>query len=458
MLLTAVNLSAQGFSLLHIFSAASNTNWDGAEPRADLLLFGNLLYGTTPLGGTNGYGTVFSVNTNGTDFTVLHTFSGAVDGTVPNKKLLLFGNLLYGIVGRGTNLAGYGSIFVMETNGSNFSILYTFSTNTDGAFGEPNGGLILAGDTLYGTAYQGGITNGGSIFSINTNGTLNWAYLFNSATDGENPLGTLLLSGGTLYGTARNGGSNNLFGTVFSIGTNGNDFTVLHTFAGGTNLDAHNPDAGLVLAGTMLYGTTVFGGTNNHGTVFSINTNGRSYSILHSFAGVGELPEAGLVQRGSTLYGTTLGDGSDSSGTVYSVNMDGSSFTILHTFSVANTDDGDTNADGAQPYGELAMVGNVLYGTTSSGGVSGDGTIFSQAIIPAFSNLDVAGNNVALSGINALAGDTYTLFTSTNLGVPLNQWQPVATNVLLEGGNFTLTATNAVQTGAASQFFILEAQ
>ena len=458
----ASTLPAQTVALLHTFSASNGiTNWDGAEPRADLVLSGNTLFGTTPLGGTNGYGTVFSVNTDGTGFTVLHTFTGGSDGAVPNKDLWLSGNTLYGLVGRGTNLVGYGSVFAMDTNGGNFSLLYTFTTNTDGAIGQPNGGLILCGDTLYGTAYQGGNTNAGSIFAINTNGTFKLLHLFTADTDGENPLGTLVLSSGTLYGTARNGGTNGLFGTAFSINTNGNDFAVLHTFAGSTNLDGHNPDAGLVLSGNTLYGTTVFGGTNGGGTVFAINTDGSGYSVIHSFdpaAGEGKLPEGGLVARGNTLYGTTLGNGTSLGGTIYSVNTDGSSFTLLHTFSMANSDEGYTNSDGSQPYDSLAMDGNMLYGTTSLGGLTGMGTVFSLAIVPDIASFSLAGTNLVINAQNGMSGRTYTVLMSTNLTLPISQWTPVTTNGLASGGNFTITATNAVSSGASQQFYLLQGQ
>ncbi len=434
------------------------TNWDGAETRADLWLSGNSLYGTAPLGGSNGYGTVFSLNTDGTGFTVLHTFSGGADGSVPNKDLVLAGDRLYGITGRGTNLAGYGSIFELDTNGSNFSLVYTFDPSSNGSLGQPNGGLTYDHGTLYGTAFSGGISNAGTIFSLATNGNLNWAYSFNPGTDGQNPLGSLVLTNGTLYGTARNGGTNGLFGTVFSISTNGDNYLVLHTFAGGTNQDGHNPNAGLLLSGNTLYGTTGFGGTNNHGTVFSINTDGSGYTVIHSFAGVGEIAEAGLIQWGDTLYGTTLGNGSSAGGTLFSVSTNGGSFTLLHAFSLADSNDGYTNSDGDAPYGQLLMSGNLLYGTTSLGGAGGNGVVFRQAIIPSVSGFSLAGSNLVLSGVNALAGDTYTLLASTNLALPLNQWSPLATNMLSGGGNFTLTATNAVDGTLGGRFYLLQAR
>jgi uncharacterized repeat protein (TIGR03803 family) len=67
-----------------------------------LVLSGNALYGTTRNGG-NGNGTVFSISTDGTGFTALHSFSGTSgslttnnDGAVPYAGLVLSGNTLYG--------------------------------------------------------------------------------------------------------------------------------------------------------------------------------------------------------------------------------------------------------------------------------------------------------------------------------------------------------------------------
>ena len=69
----------------------TGTNSDGAEPQASLIISGNKLYGTTYGGGSSGGGTVFAVNTNGTGFTNLHSFTGGSDGTVP-VGLILWGN------------------------------------------------------------------------------------------------------------------------------------------------------------------------------------------------------------------------------------------------------------------------------------------------------------------------------------------------------------------------------
>jgi uncharacterized repeat protein (TIGR03803 family) len=62
--------------------------------------------------------------------------------------------------------------------------------------------------------------------------------------------------------------------------------SILHSFAGGT-ADGSAPVASLMLAGNSLFGTTLFGGGSlaGKGTVFSLNTDGTSYQVLHKFTG-----------------------------------------------------------------------------------------------------------------------------------------------------------------------------
>jgi uncharacterized repeat protein (TIGR03803 family) len=306
--------------------------------------------------------------------------------------------------------------------------------------------------------YQGGISNQGTIFSLNTNGTFTLLHQFAQYTDGQNPLGRLILANGTLYGTARNFGTNGVSGgTVFSISANGGNFTVLHYFSKSTNnSDGFFPNAGMILNSNTLYGTTSFGGAYNGGTVFSIATNGGAYSVLHSFntaAGEGKIPEGEVVMAGDTLYGTTLGNGTSLSGTVFSVNTDGSSFTTLYKFSSNNS---GTNLDGAQPYDAPVLSGNVLYGTTMVGGPFGGGTIFSQAIVPLISNVTISATNLTLNAIEGMENESCTVLTSPNLSMPLNLWTPLATNLLTSGGNFTITVTNALSPGTSQGFYTFQ--
>src|ERR1019366_5829087 len=96
-----------------------------------------------------------------------------------------------------------------------------------------------------------------------TAGTGSFPNVTNS--DGANPFAGLILSGNTLYGTAIIGGSSGN-GTVFKINTDSSGFTKLYSFTGGN--DGARPEAGLVLSGDTLYGTADEGGSSDNGTVF----------------------------------------------------------------------------------------------------------------------------------------------------------------------------------------------
>ena len=97
------------------------------------------------------------------------------------------------------------------------------------------------------------------------------------------PLGSLIVSGMSLYGMTFSGGSAGK-GVVFRVGTDGTGYTVLHAFVGGS-ADGDEPEGGLLLVGSTLYGMTQLGGTDALGTIFGINTDGSDFSIVHSFAG-----------------------------------------------------------------------------------------------------------------------------------------------------------------------------
>jgi uncharacterized repeat protein (TIGR03803 family) len=239
-LIPAGRASAQTFTNLHNFSALSTSapygNLDGAYPVAGLILSGNTLYGTAAFGGSSSVGTVFAVHNDGTGFTNLHSFINGSDGAYPRAGLILSGNTLYGTASQGGG-SGYGMVFAVSTNGTGLTKLHSFTGGSDGTL--PYAGLILSGNTLYGTAVQGGYYGYGAVFAVNTNGTgFTNLYSFTGGNDGAGPNG-LTLSGNTLYGTAVQGGSSGV-GTVFAVNTNG----ILHlvSIPTATELIPYMPD------------------------------------------------------------------------------------------------------------------------------------------------------------------------------------------------------------------------
>jgi uncharacterized repeat protein (TIGR03803 family) len=442
------------------------------------------MFGTASLGGNSGQGTVFALNTDGTGFSVLHNFTNR-DGAFPAAGLILSGDTLYGTTENGGG-SDNGTVFAMTTNGTGFTVLHNFTarnrttfTNSDGA--APTAALILSGNMLYGTANRGGSGNEGTVFALNINNTnftvlhsftvANYDPNFNlTNSDGANPDARLILSGDTLYGTASRGGTG-AAGSVFAVNTNGTVFKVLHDFSAVdfltlTNSDGANPQAGLILSGDTLYGTAFQGGSANSGTVFAVNTNGTIFTNLYSFTGGsdGASPVAELVLSSNTLFGTArAGGNSGGEGTVFALNTDGSGFTVLHGFTVEYYDSNGnpTNSDGANPQAGLVFSGDTLYGTTSGGGSGGNGTVFSLSFVPAqltILGVTLSGTNLVINGANGQSGGAYATLMSPDLSLPLNQWTPVATNVLNVTGDFTFTATNAVDAKAPQRFYILQTQ
>jgi uncharacterized repeat protein (TIGR03803 family) len=256
---------------------------DGADPTAELVQGSDgYLYGTTDSGGKYvnfGYGTVFKISTNGT-FTSLYSFTGAHDGANPYAGLVqgsdgsFYGTTYVG----GTN--GYGTVFKISTNGV-LTSLYSFIGGSfvggfDGA--NPNTVLVPGSDGyFYGTTFHGGdsppgFLADGTVFKISTNGALTTLYAFTGGSDGANP-NTELVPGsdGYFYGTTLLGGNTSLNdgtgdGTVFKISTNG-VLTSLHSFAGGN--DGARPNGLAQGSDGSFYGAAT-GGQGGEGILFRL--------------------------------------------------------------------------------------------------------------------------------------------------------------------------------------------
>jgi len=261
------------------------------------------------------------------------------------------------------------------TQAENFRVLHVFA-GADGA--SPYAALIQdARGVLYGTTISGGAYGEGTVFAVDTSGNERVLHSFNNRTgeDGYSPFATLVKDGrGNLYGTTMFGGAH-LGGTVFVVKIMGveklGEEKVLYSFAGGT--DGANPQSSLIRdAAGSLYGTTLYGGAQTYGTVFVVDTKGEE-KVLHSFDSApfdGSTPIGGLVQAAAeNFYGTTYTGGASGQGTVFVIDKTGKE-QVLHSFS-------GTDQDGALPSAGLVEdeAGN-LYGTTVDGGPHNDGTVF----------------------------------------------------------------------------------
>ena len=166
---------------------------------------------------------------------------------------------------------------------------------------------------------SGGALGYGNIYKLTLDGALTNLYSFTGGTDGSSPQGTLVQgSDGALYGTTEHNRISifDFYGTIFRVTTNG----ALGTLYALNNGDGHYPAAGLIQGSDgNFYGTTFNGGASDNGTVFRVAPNGK-YSTLVEFDGFddGAHPTAALVEGlDGSFYGTTASGGLGGQGTIF---------------------------------------------------------------------------------------------------------------------------------------------
>jgi len=381
---------------------------DGSLP-SGITLDNGLLFGATIQGGAFSSGLLFVIGTSGSNFTVIHDFAGPpADGASPNEPLVFNGTIFGTTYVGGTD--GFGTIFKVATNGTGYTVLRNFTNIPDAQY--PVAGLISDGATLYGTSLDGGSDGVGTVFKIDMDGA-NFSILhhFTNNPDGAMPQGQLWLDGATLYGTTASGGNNNL-GTIFKLNTNGGDYSVVFNFS--NTPSAKTPFAGPTLAGGLIYGVGTAGGTDNLGAVFCLATNGAGFTVIHSFTNSeSQSPQGALVESNGILYGTSVARGTGLSGTVFQLATNGADFLVLQNFTNATT--------GANPKGPLVFNGNTLFGTANTGGSGGGGALFSLQLSPVITLQPQGGtitNGDSVTFISAATGATplgYQWLFSTNI-------------------------------------------
>ncbi len=412
-------------TVLHTFSAGGpddlvpshHANSDGSRPQAPLLQGRDgTWYGTTSSGGANGTGVIFKMNSDGTGFTVLHSFGPLTaffgndtnsDGCWPEGALVLGSDgTLYGAASQG-GPGGSGTIFKLNPDGSSFALLHSFEPkgegrrNADGA--SPRGLAVGPDHFLYGTASFGGKEGHGVIFRITQTGAdYTMLHVFGSVSPkgdlnnvnagGALPSAAVIIDKEeTLYGTTNIGGAQG-YGIVYRMNADGKNFVVLHNF-GRKGSDFKNngafPGGTLTLGpNNVLYGATRQGGAFDGGTVFKVNVAGTNFTVLHSFPNPnlsnveGTLPaDPVILGKEGRLYGLTGAGGRAGNGTLFSVSSAGADFAVLHAFGVSSNTVPHTD-DGGAPTSPMFGADGELYGVADGGGANGTGTVF-RVMFPA---------------------------------------------------------------------------
>jgi uncharacterized repeat protein (TIGR03803 family) len=449
----------------------------GAGPVALIQGHDGNFYGVTTTSGT-GAGCVFEMTPQGVT-TILHKFGdGSVshDGAMPSAGLIQAsdGNF-YGTTSSGGS-AGKGTVFAITSLGA-VTILHSFgdgSVVNDGAV--PQSSLIQGSDgNLYGTTSQGGSAGEGAVFKITLPGVLTILHSFGDGTitgDGVSPtFGLTQDVQGNLYGTTSYGGSANQ-GAVYKINAQ-MQTSILYSFAqptsfafssGSVDLPAsgpggYYPNSRLILGSDgNLYGTTTASGFG-YGTVFKITPQGQE-SVLHYF-GDGTVSSDGregsegenplLQGSDGNFYGTTAAGGSAGKGALFEVTPSGQT-TLLHSFG-----DGTVTNDGITPEaGIIQGSDGAIYGTTSSGGSAGLGTIFKvvSALPEIASSLSVYGAVGVDFSYQTVATQTPTSYSASGLPTGLSiddiTGQIFGTPVATGTSRVTLTVTNAAGSNSST--------
>lgn len=371
-----------GFTELANFSYPIADDGSNAAPPVVLAMNG-LLYGTTRAGGFSNLGVVYRMKPDGSDYGILHQFSGVNEGADPAGGVVDgHDGYLYGTTISGGTQAR-GTVFRIGYDGGDYSVLYNLRTNRAGANpidpANPLAPLLVASDGfLYGVGTSGGSANRGGIFKAARDASFFTNLHSLVPGEGRSPVAALTEGpDGLLYGCTDAGGSGtNNAGTIFRLSKDGSGFQTLRTFAPASS--GQFPDGKLFITtdGTI-YGTTFGGGTNGLGTIFRFQSAGSNYGVLHHFGASidGRRPTTGLVEAedGSLIGGTRFGGegaAGQQLGTLYKINKDGTGYEILRSFT-------GSSGDGESIFSTLAKgEGDTFYGTTALGGNTASGTVF----------------------------------------------------------------------------------
>ena len=327
------------------------------------------LWGMTSSGGANNKGTIFSLNVDGSGFTVWHHFTDA-SGWSPEGGLCLAPNgMIYGTTTLGGEaVPAAGTLFKLDPASGDFTKLQDLAIS-NGGFAHAS--LIVGSDGfLYGAAY-GGSAGGGSIYRIDpaTEGYEELHGLSQSIDGGAINSRLLQLPDGVLYGTASQGGANSQAGTIFMYAIATDAFTKIHDFDGADN--GSTPYGGLTLADNgWLYGTTFGGGLQNKGIIYRIHPATHEFQKIEDMADLNVFNCWSSFERAGAdrLLATVPNGGLNGGGSIIQLTPSSNEVIAVSEFAIPV---------GSTPIAGLTAGANdQVYGITSIGGAASGGTIF----------------------------------------------------------------------------------
>lgn len=391
-LLLAIGTASHAGQYRVIKSFAGNGS-EGAVPEYYGAFVGNSYIGAASTGGLYGYGVLYRIDLDGTDFQVLRSFNES-DGKPESpwhgatSALLYHDGKVHGVLQRaqGGNSQVTASIFSVNPDGSSFTVTKEI---VDGQFIDLGGSAytyrneggqvslhFVKEGYLYGLAQNGAAPESpdwqqgyGGIFRVRPDGTdYSVIHRFGDLLSGRRP-GCLVDGGDYLYGVAWDGGIVNR-GVVFRIRPDGTDFSKIKDLL---IEEVGNESMGgpymLRFHGGQLFFMSETGGKNGQGVAFAIDPSTGIMTKLHEF---GKSPSfyypADFVVNDGDLFGVVLGSSTASRGGIFRMRKDGTGFRELHGF--------QENSSWPEPR-SLAWRDGRLFGLLKSGGSSGAGALFS---------------------------------------------------------------------------------
>ena len=356
---------ANTFSVKYIFN-----NDMGELPRGSLCLASNgKLYGISYSGGQNGAGTIFSYDPELDIFSKQKDLESTLFGKYTIGSFVEHSNgKLYGATSEG-GLYGDGTLLEYDPALNILNNIYDFDASFDGS--SPRGRLLSADNgKLYGTTYNGGANNEGTLFEVDINSPYPFTVLldFESVTKGANPNSNLMLTEDNhILGVTRRGGDNN-DGIIFKYNLDSNTFTKLMDFE--SLATGKIPRGGLYKGNNgKYYGTTESGGGLQAGGVifeydFQLNDFNKLFSFLSSETGA--KPQGKLLTSDSNKFYGVASKGVYNAGILYEFDRSLSTYTVLYNF----------DSNGKVPSAAALLDGNDIYGITMYGGTNDNGVIY----------------------------------------------------------------------------------
>lgn len=325
-------------------------------------------WGTTYLGGEFDAGYVFKMDTDGSDFQIIHELDGESGGKYMGSGMTLGSDgMLYGVVNQGGEF-GNGFIYRIDPAIGEFEIQVQFEDS------------IYSNTTLKqasnGKFYGFGSVGLGCIFEFDPETSEYQIVYKTTRPEGVSVLGTGFLTEvepNMLYGTFLGGGGNNE-GSLFSFDIETRTLSVEHSFERSTG---QSPASGLLLASNgKLYGTCWRGGEFNDGVLFEFDPKTKDYVVKANFHDDIIIPTLGLIEGvNGKIYGTASIGGSNFQGALYEYDMESEAYQVLINFGSGGS---GSNNDGVSGTGQIVDApvmlaeNGKLYGLSRYGG-SGKG-------------------------------------------------------------------------------------